>query len=54
MFNTNNYIDNRSYEDLVESSSPTGAYDSIVFTIRSDKNKNSRYSESKLYQGKFE
>jgi hypothetical protein len=54
MFNTNNYIDNRSYEELVEASSPTGAYDNIVFTIRSDKNKNSRYSESKLYQGKFE
>jgi len=54
MFNTNNYIDNRSYEELVEASNPTGAYDNIVFIIRSDRNRNSRYSESKLYQGKFE
>jgi predicted RNase H-like nuclease (RuvC/YqgF family) len=54
MSNIDNYIDNRSYEELVEASSPTGAYDNIVSTIRYDRNRNSRYSESKLYQGKFE
>jgi predicted RNase H-like nuclease (RuvC/YqgF family) len=54
MSNIDNYIEKRSYEELVEASVPTGAYDSVVFTIRSDKMRNGRYSESKLYQGKFE
>ena len=54
MSNIDNYIEKRSYEELVEASEPTGAYDNIVSTIRSDKMRNGRYSESKLYQGKFE
>jgi len=50
MFN-NNYIDNRSYEELVETSTPTGAYDNIVYMIRADKKRNGEY---KLYKGAFE
>ena len=54
MSNIDNYIEKRSYEELVEASDPTGAYDNVVSTIRSDKMRYGRYSDSKLYQGKFE
>jgi len=49
---TKSYIDRRSYEECLSSADlPTGAYDSLVFMIVSDKKRN---GEFKLYQGKFE